>query len=504
MPFSIALVGVARAFGRPSHLFVILIGLFLCVGARESRAADLDASQKKLLTDAQAYLKQLNSNLKLAQDAAGPGEDQPATSKARLSASRLSSAKQSQAEVKARLERLPADNADVKTLQTDYDTASAAITALENRITGKAKTGTGDKMPAAGAGKPLDYRQKEALKNAQFHINDVQGKATALAELAGKVKAAADPSSLDPNLLAQGMNTIEAAKRKQKDAEGQLANVPADGEGVGTAADALKAAAASIAESEKVIAPVHAQMAKAGDAGNYKDLEADVNRLRELAIMYGDANGKFQTRRPDVVLLITQEPATKEELNRITTKYAPLVAQQNGQGRAVEGGCKYLTQILTEFDAVAAEQKKTLPQQIDADLAQLKQLTDTAVKETRPAYFLTGNGIPTQIGYAEEKIALLNAMDADAAKAATQRLADAKAEVKKQQTALLDGIISGNQMPADNYAGQDKEDLKKRAIDAWKKLDSSAEVLAVRFPSQQWNRETMWRYQNREWYRIDR
>jgi hypothetical protein len=62
-------------------------------------------------------------------------------------------------------------------------------------------------------------------------------------------------------------------------------------------------------------------MAKAGDAGNYKDLEADVNRLRELAIMYGDANGKFQTRRPDVVLLITQEPATKEELNRITTKY---------------------------------------------------------------------------------------------------------------------------------------------------------------------------------------
>jgi hypothetical protein len=29
-------------------------------------------------------------------------------------------------------------------------------------------------------------------------------------------------------------------------------------------------------------------------------------------------------------------------------------------------------------------------------------------------------------------------------------------------------------------------------------------VLAVRFPSQQWNRETMWRYQNREWYRIDR
>jgi hypothetical protein len=62
MPFSIALVGVARAFGRPSHLFVILIGLFLCVGARESRAADLDASQKKLLTDAQAYLKHLNSN----------------------------------------------------------------------------------------------------------------------------------------------------------------------------------------------------------------------------------------------------------------------------------------------------------------------------------------------------------------------------------------------------------------------------------------------------------
>jgi len=29
-------------------------------------------------------------------------------------------------------------------------------------------------------------------------------------------------------------------------------------------------------------------------------------------------------------------------------------------------------------------------------------------------------------------------------------------------------------------------------------------VLAVRFPSEQWSRDSMWRLQNRTWYKIDR
>jgi hypothetical protein len=42
------------------------------------------------------------------------------------------------------------------------------------------------------------------------------------------------------------------------------------------------------------------------------------------------------------------------------------------------------------------------------------------------------------------------------------------------------------------------------AIQTWKQSEPNAQVLAVRFPSQAWDRETLWRWQNTTWYKIDR
>ena len=494
-------LGAARLARPLSVVTVIVAWCFAARGPAPAYAADLDANQRKFLADAQNHLKQLNSNLKLAQDAAGPGEGVPPASKARLAATRLGSAKQSQAEVKARLERLPADHPDVKALQAEYDAAAASVTALENRLTGKSSAAApGGQKP--GGGMKLDPRQQEALKNATFHVTNVEGYANGVAEVAAKVKAASDPTTVDRARIRQAMTTIETARRKQADAEAQLAKVPADGEGVADVAATLRAAVASLAESEKLIAPVHEKLAKMGDASNYAGLEGDVTRLRELALMYGDPLNKLRNDRADAVVLVQQIPATRDELKRMSTTYAPLIAQQNGQGRSVEGGVRYLTERLDEFDAAAQRVRGELPQEVEADLAKVRAMTDTAVNEQRPAYFT--QGIPSHLRFTEEKVALLEVLDPEAGKGARQKLADARADIKARQASLLEGIVNANELPKDQYAGKDKETLKAAATDAWKKLDPAAEVLAVRFPSKDWDRETKWRYQNREWYRIDR
>jgi hypothetical protein len=107
----------------------------LCPAAR---AAELDDKQRATLEAAAGELRQAQVNIKLAQDTAGSGTGPLKGSKAKLTAVRLRSAKGPLARAKAHLDKLPADNADVKEVQQQYDALKAVADQLEARATGKA------------------------------------------------------------------------------------------------------------------------------------------------------------------------------------------------------------------------------------------------------------------------------------------------------------------------------------------------------------------------------
>ena len=89
--------------GRAFHSAVVLFATVAVILASAARAADLTAAGKQNLDGAKKYLAQLQTNLKLANDAAGPGDATPPPGKAKLADARLQTARQSAANVVARL-----------------------------------------------------------------------------------------------------------------------------------------------------------------------------------------------------------------------------------------------------------------------------------------------------------------------------------------------------------------------------------------------------------------
>jgi hypothetical protein len=477
------------------------------------RAADLTSSEKQYYDGAKKYLTQLQQNLKLARDTAGPGEDQPPASKAKLAQARLQSARQSAANVAARLEKLPADNEEVKSLQSDYDEAMKAIAALDDRLAGKNQKPAGEKpaapgdkaadAPANAAAPPpakeerLGYQDENALKIAQSNVDQVVGEADALNKVVAPAKAGKTPAT---DTLRRAMASIENARRRAGFANDQFKKLPAGHSRVKAAADELKTAVARVDAAEKVLDPLSKAATKRGDATSYPDLTVDTDRLKELTGML--TTGNLQANRTAAAELVKQLPALKEEGDRLLKKYAPLLGEKTQASNDLQASAKRLNYQVGKFEEALAKEKQALPQQIDADLAQITTLAEQAVKEQKPAFF--GGGIASNFKFAEDKLILYEALDPAGAAAAKAKLDQTREAVKKQEASLAGAIIAANELPSDTYSGPDKADLVRRATDAVKKQDPKAVVLAVRIPKAQWERETKWRYENREWRKIDR
>ncbi len=474
--------------------------------------ADLDATQKQLYDDAIKHIGQGEANFKVASDGA---TGNITGSRGRLTLSRLAAVKTSIATVNARLGKLPADEAQVQALKARVDQLQKSVTDMETAIANPGAAAKPDAKPGAApdpakpqaqpkppadAGTKLDYKQEENLKNARFHTRDVTGKAAAIAQVAETVTKAADPLLVPIGTLQAAVNTIEDVHRKEKFADDALAPLPADGRGVQEVADQLKESKASVAASEKVIIPAYDKLVAALDPKNHPTLAEDIKRLGELASMYANAD-VFISDRPRAAAAVIEIPQAAKEHDRIVKDYALLMQQQTDAGKRLIGTSTHFKEKLGAFIELAKQQKQALPGEIEADLKRAGELSDQAVKEQKPAFF-TG-GIPQQMDFAADKLVLLQAIDADAAKLAADRITGFKAELAKKQQALSEGIINSNTLPNDAYTNADRKKIETLAIEAWKKEQPEAEVLMVRIPSQNWKRETMWRFQN-SWYFIDR
>ncbi len=483
------------------RLFPHVVAVMVVIGighltASTSLAGDLTAEQQKWLGEAVAGIKQAATNFKLAEGSVPAGNKPLKGSRLKLAMSRLASAKAPMPQIAKKLAKLPAGDPQVKKVQAQYDQLKGAMDAFETRITGQAATD-----PAAESeGVKLDYRQEEELKNAKFSLRDLEGRAAALTQLVEQIKPKKDKRLVDHRLVQKGMNTLEVAERRTREAHNHLDPLPKDGRGVKPTRERLGKAVDSVAASKAYLTPIHKQLSALIDPANYPELKADLDRLRELSAMYANPRILVENRE-QAAAVIKEAQAAVAERERLVKKYAILAHQQTDDGKHFVGVSNAFTQNYFEFAAAAKEQKKVLPGQIQKDLDEVRRMAAEAVEKKKPLFF-TG-GIPQMLGFAEKKLALLERLDVEAAKRLKGEIAKTRADIKAKQDSLREMIINANELPADEYKADARKALEKLVSKVWKQQQPDAEILAIRFPAPNWKRSVRWQYSNGTWYKVD-
>ncbi len=474
------------AIHRP--LFVALLALLASLSFTSiARADDVDRANG-LLRRAEVNLESVASSLK-------GRTSPPRGSAAKLLAQRLEMALNDLTPAKELLEKAPADAAGRAEAVERYTAAANEYNRLRAILTGS------DEPAEPDTGTKLDYKQEELLSNARFHIREVEGNAQVLTEQTEKMRIVEDQLSINFRDVNALLKIIANARRKTGFANDALVQLPADGKGVSEARQQLVNADAKVTIANDYLTPLDAQLDKLIDPANYPDLAADHKRLRELSVMFARPE-ILETDLSLAAETFAQAQPAHDECLRIARKYARLMQQRTGEGEALEGVGNGFLANHADFMAAAQQKEADLPGQIREDLATAARYADEAVAAQKPLWF-TG-GIPQVMGFADEKITLLTALDERSGAAMREHYEETKATIQKQADSLRELIIRENTMPADNFQGDDRDKAIKTAISGWTVQQEEFDLLKVRIPAEAWARETKWTYSNGTWYFSDR
>ena len=479
--------------------FSLLLLLFGGPVSADARANEIDS-----------LLKRAEATLQLVDGSIGRATSPPKGSAAKLARMRLG---QASADLDA-AGKLVGDGA----AKGRYDAAVALRDKLQGILDGgaaPAKTPPSSAAPepardTATSGTPssganatvkLGYPHADAFKNALFTLRRVEADAAALESLREALQPVQDQLSVDHRKTAGAMASVTETRRQAGFVRDALGGIPSNGEGVADAVQRLSDAEATLTASERYFQPLHAKLMELVDPRNYPEFQQDLRRLQELSSMYRDPATLFAEQRARAAEAIAQSDATEQECRRIAKTYARLMEQATEQGKQIQGAGNHLLQQRAAFLAAAEEQKVSLPASIRADLAEADRYADDAVQNRKPLWF-TG-GIPQRLGWVDEKLALYETLDPGGASKMRGEVAAMKASIESRADSLRDLIIRENTLPADSFAGGDRDAAIAVAIDAWKAHEPDMELLAVRIPATAWSRESKWTYGAGSWTFVD-
>lgn len=210
----------------------------------------------------------------------------------------------------------------------------------------------------------------------------------------------------------------------------------------------------------------------------------------------------FSSHRTQATARCRELANAQAEHTRVMNAYAALLRQTTAESTALATASAYFRERVGLFSGEMDAQRKGMPGAIDADFRKIQAMVQDAVSNQKPAFFT--DGIPFEVRQLEEKMDLLDALDPGRTPALQARLKELNAGLKRQQAALREAIIAANEVPRDEFQGGDRAALVRLATDAWRKVEPGAKVLTVRIPSSSWKRDTRWRNQTGDWYKIDR
>lgn len=481
---------------------------------------ELTPSQKQKLERAKGKLRRVTANVRLASSTAGSGDGPLTGSLAKLTQVRLGNAPAELSQVQNLVEGLPESNTAVKAFRKSLTELQDAIDTIQARVEGRSATTTpqaarsndDDRKPEASSspsdrGKmpptkiKLDYRQREAMKKADFTLRQVEGAISTLTSLTESLKAVHDQSQAPYRKVASGVNALDDAQRRYGWVVEAMNGLPRNGEGIAKLNARIDQAEAGLKSAADYLLPLNQKLAKMVDPSSYPQLQVDLKRIQEISMMFGNKM-IFLTNRPLAAKTVEQAKPALEEANRLADKYAALVQQQSQQGKAIDRQVKYLIKKQGEFLDFGKQQAAILPAEVDKHLAKARSLAEQAVEKQKPRFF-TG-GIPQELGFAEEKQSLLEVLDPKAAQSMAEKISELRTRLSATQKTLAQKIIDENQLPSDRYHGADRDKVIEVAVDAWSYQQKEFELLASPIPSANWARETMWQYSNGTWYFVDR
>lgn len=476
------------AISKTCRFLRALVAIGLVLGLTGTASADI-AKVNSLLSRAETNLQSVAASV-------ANRTTPPTGSAGKLLANRLQQALNDINPAKELLEKIPAGTPGREEAVVRYTAAANEYNRLRAFL-----TGSDEAPPEQTGGTRLNYQQEEVLSGARFNLREVEAGANQLTTALESLREVEDQLTIDYREVDGLLGVVENARRKSGFVKDALDQLPADGVGVPEVRQQLVNADAKITTAADFLNPLNDRLRKLIDPAGYPEFEADLKRLRELSRMFADPM-IFQTNLPLAAETIKQADAARDEAIRIAKKYLRLMQQRTDQGRAIEGVGNGLLGNLEGFLQEAEALKETLPDAIREHLDEAKQYATEAVAEQKPLWF-TG-GIPQVMGFAEEKVALLTALDEESGKAMQTELEATRDQLKDQADSLRELIIRENKLPKDEFAGDDREEAIKTAISGWKVQQEEFEVLAVRIPAEQWARETKWTYSNGTWYFSDR
>lgn len=497
VPFALLAValgaGPARALAAAlPHALAPSFAFSLLPGAAVSTSDDVDR--------ANGLLRRAEANLESVAASTRGRTEPPKGSAGKLLMQRLESALEDINAARGHLEKAPASAEGRAEAVERYAAAANEFNRLREFMVGDAAPPEPE-AEEANEGVKLDYKQEELLGNATFHIREVEGNAQLLTERTGAMREIEDQLAIDFRDVDALLGVVANAERKTGFANDTLVQLPGDGRGVKAARQRLTNAAAKVTVAADYLRPLDARLKDLIDPANYPEFDADLKRLRELSIMFARPE-ILETDLPLAAQTIPQAQPAYDEAIRLATKYARLIQQRTGQGERLEGAGNGFLKNHAAFMERARAEQQALPGKIREDLATARRYADEAVAEQKPAWF--NGGIPQVMGFADQKVSLLAALDPEAGAAMRERYDATRAGLKAQADQLRELIIRENTMPADNYEGEDRDKAIKVALSGWKVQQEDFEVLKVRIPAQAWKRETKWTYSNGTWYFSDR
>lgn len=470
--------------------------LLLVVASAPAAFADTAGDVAKI----NSHLKRAQTNLDSVNGSIGHRTSPPKGSAAKLAASRLNQAYSDLEPAGKLVAGLPAGDAGVAEATTRYNTAVALYQKLAAIL-------NGGNAPAAQEGPKdgeikLGYPHADNFKNVLFtYRNKVEAPANSLTKLHAELLPVKDQLTINHRVTAQALATIAEARRQAGFVTEGLAKIPANGQGVAAAKTKLAASLEQIDGSDKYFAPLHAQLMAMIDPAKFPQFHDDRKRLQGLSSDYSQ-DWVFREGRDRAAELYTQRQAAQEEVVRIAQVYNRQMQQETEMGQTINSVGTNTLGSLKKFDVKIEEQKKLLPASIREDLAEADKYATEAVRDQKPAWF--NGGIPQRMGWAEDKIALLNVIDPEGSKAVQQEVTAMQASLKQRADSLKELIIRENTLPGDNFAGADRDAAIAVAKSGWAVQQPDAQILAVCIPSEAWKRDTKWSYSNGTWYFIDK
>ncbi len=350
-------------------------------------------------------------------------------------------------------------------------------------------------------GEDLTSEQQRQLKDAEYYLKQVERELPEISQTARTYSTSI--AGVSQNDLLNALNKINWTGGKLNNVLTRLPELPPEHPEVVQLRNRVKELAATLLEAETQLNAAREKLAGVIDPARWPDLEHDLVELEGLSLMI--ANPDILTSDLEKANLVCQQlPQAIIYVNALRKKYAALLTQPVLPGRSFQVALAEFDQRLAVFREASKLQQAALPGLIQQDLDNAQAQANRAVAEKNARLF--SGSVPQFLGWATEKLALLDTLSRDypePAQMARKNFETVTAAIAGMQQGLDQDIIAAHVPPADSYIGPDKKELTTLVTEAWKKTYPTDEIIGVRWTTKAWDRDTHWAWQGNKWYKVD-